>query len=92
MLEVWQKLKKQALTATFTEAYVTVTGGRDVTVENVTHVYECNEIMARVKTRDGDVTVWGEELKMSSFREGIVRISGRISSVELQKRQGAGDV
>lgn len=91
MSEVWEKLCRDARAATFTEVYVTVTSGREVLIENVTHVYECNEIMARVRSRDGDVVIWGEDLRMSSFRESVVRITGRIQSVELIKRAGVKD-
>ena len=91
MSAVWDKIREQARAATYTEVYVTVTGGRQVLIENVTHVYECNEIMARVRSRDGDVIIWGEDLKMSSFRESVVRINGKISSVELVERAGAKD-
>ncbi len=88
MSEVWKKLREQAKAATFTEVYVTVAGGRNVIIENVTHVYECNEILARVKTKEGDIFVWGEELRMSSFKEGIVRISGKITSLEFESKAG----
>ncbi len=91
MSEVWKKLRDKAHAATFTEVYVTIAGGRSVIIENVTHVYECNEILSRVKTRDGDISIWGEDLKMSSFKEGIVRISGKITSVELSERKGSKD-
>ena len=56
-MEVWEKIKEQARASTYTEVYVTVSGGREVMIENATHVYECNEIMAKVKTRDGDVII-----------------------------------
>lgn len=91
MSELWEKLTKDARKATFTEVYVTITGGREVMIENVTHVYECNEIMARIRTRDGDIAIWGEGLTMSSFREGVVSVSGKITSVELTERPGARD-
>ncbi len=87
-MEVWEKIKEQARASTYTEVYVTVSGGREVMIENATHVYECNEIMAKVKTRDGDVIIWGEELKMSSFSGSVVRISGRITSVEFMRKAG----
>lgn len=88
MSEVIEKLRKKARAAIYTESCVTVLGGRSVLIENVTNVYECNEIMARVRTRDGDVTVWGVGLEMSGFKESVVRISGKISSVELSERSG----
>ncbi len=92
MSDIFEKLRSKLLAATFCESYVTVNAAGDVLIENVTHVYECNEIMSRVKTRDGDVTVWGEELEMSSFKNGFVRIIGRISSVEFTKRAGVKNV
>ena len=91
MSELWEKIAKDARKATFTEVYVTITGGREVLIENVTHVYECNEILARIRTRDGDINIWGEALEMGSFREGTVRISGKITSVEFTERPGAKD-
>lgn len=91
MSDVWEKLFDGFRAATFSEGYVTVTSEREVLIENVTHVYECNEIMAKVRTRSGDVVVWGEELRMSSFREGSVKINGRVQSVELMKKAGAKD-
>ena len=91
MSEVWSKLVGGLRAATFREMCVTVTGGRLVTVENVSHVYECNEIMARVRAADSDVVIWGEGLEMGSYKEGTVRISGQITSVELNRRTGAKD-
>ena len=40
--------------------------------------------MARVKTTQGDVVIWGENLKASSFKGANVTISGKISSCELE--------
>lgn len=91
MPEVWNLIRKHAREATFSETTVTVTGSRLVTVENVTNVYECNEIMVRLKSKDGDIVIWGEDLRVSSFKEGIVRVSGVITSVELIKKVGAKD-
>ena len=80
MSDIFEKLRSKLLAATFCESYVTVNAAGDVLIENVTHVYECNEIMS------------GEELEMSSFKNGFVRIIGRISSVEFTKRAGVKNV
>ena len=88
MSEVLKKILNGARAAAFQELCVTVQGGHDAVIENVTNMYECNEIMARMRTSQADVTVWGQELKMSSFKDGVVRISGVISSVELDRREG----
>ncbi len=72
--------------AVFYESIITVTGNREVVIENCTHVYECNEIMIRLRTPDGDVSIWGEGLITSSFREGIVKVTGKITSLEISER------
>ncbi len=78
-----KKLMKEAEKAAFRETYITLTGRREALIERCTHVYECNEIMTRLKTPDGDVTVWGEGLVTQSFKDGLVKVVGKISSVEL---------
>ena len=87
----FEKLLKTAEKLTYAEAYITVTGGREAVIENCMRVYECNEIMTRIRTTDGIVTIWGEGLITSSFREGTVRVSGKISSVELEEKAGLKD-
>lgn len=86
-----KKLLKEAEKAVYAEVCITVTGGREALIENCTHVYECNEIMTRLRTLDGDVTVWGENLRTSSFKNGYVKISGKIKSVEIEERRGVKD-
>ncbi len=91
MSEFWNRLLERARAATFSDSCVTVSGRREVMIENASHVYECNEITARVSTSDGDVIVWGEELSVSSFKESTVRVSGRIQSLEFIKKAGIKD-
>ncbi len=86
-----REILRAAEKATFTEVYITIAGGRELTVENCTRVCECNEIMTRLKTRSGGVVIWGEELRTSSFREGVVKVSGKISSVEFEEGRAADD-
>lgn len=77
-------LIKTLLSATYFESNIVITGSRRVLIENVKHIYELNEIMARVKTTQGDVVIWGENLKASSYKGTSVTISGKISSCELE--------
>ncbi len=86
-----RKMLKNAEKAVYAEGYITVFGRREVSVENCRRVYECNEIMTRIKTADGIVTVWGEGLETSSYFDTTVKITGRISSIEFEEMREAGD-
>lgn len=84
MKNVNNKLIQPLLRTTYYESNIVIIGNRCVLIENVKHIYELNEIMARVKTTQGDVVIWGENLKASSFKGANVTISGKISSCELE--------
>ena len=68
---------------TFTDSYVTIRGKCEALIENVTGVYECNEIMVRAKSASNDIVVWGENLKINDYVDNCVSVSGTISSVEI---------
>lgn len=84
MKKVKNKLVQTLLSVTYFEPNIIITGGRRVLIENVKHIYELNEIMAHVKTTQGDVVIWGEDLNASSYKGTSVTISGKISSCELE--------
>lgn len=69
--------------ATFSDSYVTICGDKEALVENVSAVYECNEIMSRLKAGGNEIVIWGEGLKLENYINNSVIVSGRISSVEI---------
>ena len=79
------ELKNRARKYTYYESYVTVSGDNEVLIENVLDVIECNEIMLRVKAGVNEVVVWGENLKVSSYTDRSVTVTGIITSIEISK-------
>lgn len=77
--KITEKFKK----FTFGDAYVTVCGNREALIENVDHVYECNEIMARFRADGKEIIVWGEGLKLDTYSNSCCYVRGKISSVEI---------
>lgn len=77
------KLEDRIKKLTFTDSFVTMSGNKEVLVENVSGVYECNEIMARVRASSNEIIIWGEELKLRGYTNNSVTIYGKISSVEI---------
>lgn len=79
-------LAKKFKRYSYTESYVTVSGVDEVLLENVSDVFECNEIMVRVKAASNEIIVWGERLKIENYVNNSVVVRGKISSVELNGR------
>ncbi len=79
------ELKNRARKYAYYESYVTVSGDNEVLIENVLDVIECNEIMLRVKAGVNEVVVWGEDLKVSSYADRSVTVTGIITSIEISK-------
>ena len=86
MKSVKDFLAKKIRRYSFTESYVTVSGVDEVLLENVSDVFECNEIMVRVKAASNEIIVWGERLKVENYVNKSVVVRGKISSVELSGR------
>ncbi len=68
---------------TYLDSYVTVCGDREVLIENISDVYDCNEMMARVKAGRKDIIIWGTGLKMKNYVNKSCIVKGKISSVEI---------
>ncbi|MCD7823811.1 MAG: YabP/YqfC family sporulation protein [Oscillospiraceae bacterium] len=79
------ELKNRARKYAYYESYVTVSGDDEALIENVTDVLECNEIMLRAKAGVNEITVWGENLKVSAYTDRSVSLTGKITSVEISK-------
>lgn len=65
------------------ESYVTLSGDDEALIENVSDVYECNEIMVRVKAGKREIIIWGEGLNVKNFVNRSCYVRGKITSVEI---------
>ena len=68
-------------------SYITITSDSNVMIEGCKQILECSEILARIATRQFTVEIWGNELTVDSFSNSSVRVSGRISSLSLEKKR-----
>lgn len=76
-----QKLKDNV----FTNAYMSIVDNKQVIIENVKSIIECNETKAVIYSSGLSISVWGSELALSSFDQNTIEISGNITSVELER-------
>lgn len=72
-------------------SYITITSDKKVMIEGCRQILECNEILARIATRQFIVEVWGSGLTVESFSNSSAMVSGNISSLSLEKKR-KGDV
>ncbi len=77
--QFFDKLKQ----LTYYDSYVTVCGNSEVLIENISNVYDCNEMMARVKSGGKDIVVWGTGLKINNYVNNTCIIRGKITSIEI---------
>ena len=76
---IFNKVKR----LTYYDSYVTVRGDSEVLIENISNVYECNEIMTRVKAGRKEIVIWGSGLKMKNYVNNSCIVKGKIASVEI---------
>lgn len=62
---------------------VILLGGRRMLIENHLGVAEVGREEIRLVTREGMISIRGEELSLQDVREGALAVVGRISAVEL---------
>lgn len=69
----------------FKYAYMSIVDDKQMIIENVKSIIECNETKAVIYSSGLSISVWGSELALSSFDWNTIEISGNITSVELER-------
>ena len=70
---------------------VTISGDTDVMVENCQRILECNDIKCSVVSAGYVIEIWGSGLHASTFANGSAGISGRVQSINIERRRNGGD-
>ena len=81
------KLLNKTKDLMYLDSYINIADNRSATVENCKQIIECTDILAKVQTGSFEVEIWGSELKLSSYAEGCVEITGKIEQVKLVSRK-----
>jgi len=61
---------------------ITLTGRREVIIENYKNISEFSETAIRVRTKEGEVTVTGERLVLQQITSEILLITGRVGGIK----------
>ncbi|MBR1749618.1 MAG: YabP/YqfC family sporulation protein [Ruminococcus sp.] len=66
-------------------AGISVVDNKTVIIENVRKISECNDIVSVIESGRLIISIWGNDLKITSFDTGVVEVNGIITSIELEK-------
>lgn len=61
---------------------VTITGNIELNIENYKTLIEYTEQLIRIKKRDGEIKILGEQLQISYYRSTEMKITGIIKTIE----------
>lgn len=85
--ELWGNIPDFCKRRLYMNTYMNITDNNEIEIENCRRIIEYNDVCIRLRTTTLTVCVWGEKLRISDYRTGGVIISGKISSVELERER-----
>lgn len=68
-----------------TDIKITITGFEEVLIENYKNILEYQDVLIKVNTYEGAVTIYGFNLKLEQMTDEDIKVSGKIDSIELEK-------
>lgn len=67
--------------------HITIIDNKAALIENCKQILECNEVLARVLTRNFEVEIWGKDLSLNNFCTECVEVRGQIQSINLTAKR-----
>lgn len=64
---------------------ITITGFDEILVENYKNILEYQDILVKVNTFDGAITIYGFNLKLEQMTDEDIKIKGKIDNIEFEK-------
>ncbi len=86
MKKNFSKFPDKLYAQSYYEQTVVIYSDREAIIENVRRVLEANEICIRLLTHLGEAAIWGEQLYICSYKGTTIKINGKISSCEIERR------
>ena len=68
-----------------TDIKITISGFDEIFIENYKNILEYQDVLIKVNTYEGTVTIYGFNLKLEELTDEDIKVSGRIDTIELEK-------
>lgn len=64
---------------------ITMLGFDEILIENYKNILEYQDILIKVNTFEGAITIYGFNLKLEQMTDEDIKIKGKIDTIELEK-------
>lgn len=72
---------------TGTASNINIYGTNKIVIESFKKILECNEALIIIKTCDCRISIWGNELKLTTYSSGYAEIFGSIERIEIDEKK-----
>ena len=64
---------------------ITMNGFEELLIENYKNILEYQDILIKVNTFEGTVTIYGFNLKLENLTDEDIKVKGKIDTIELER-------
>lgn len=68
-----------------TDIKITVNGFDEILIENYKNILEYQDILIKINTFEGAITIYGFDLKLDQLTDEDIRVNGKIDTIEFEK-------
>ena len=68
-----------------TDIKITINGFEEILIENYKNILEYQDVLIKVNTYEGTVTIYGFNLKLEELTDEDIKVRGKIDTIELEK-------
>lgn len=68
-----------------TDIKITVNGFDEILIENYKNILEYQDILIKVNTFEGTITIYGFNLKLEQMTDEDIRVKGKIDTIEFEQ-------
>lgn len=64
---------------------VTIIGFDEILIENYKNILEYQDILIKINTFEGAITIYGFELKLEQMTDEDIKVNGKIDTIEFER-------
>ena len=68
-----------------TDIKITISGFDEIFIENYKNILEYQDILIKVNTYEGTVTIYGFNLRLEELTDEDIMVKGKIDTIELER-------
>ena len=64
---------------------ITINGSDEMFIENYKNILEYQDILVKINTFEGTVTIYGFNLKLENMTDEDIKVTGKIDTIEFER-------